>query len=65
MIHTNCPKCGSDSFDTVKWSWRDGLPPHDDHYECLSCDHVWDDASGEPIPKVQHLPSEDTEGGAP
>jgi transposase-like protein len=44
MTNTNCPKCSSESFDTIKHSWRDGLPPHDDYYECLSCEHTWDDA---------------------
>jgi DNA-directed RNA polymerase subunit M/transcription elongation factor TFIIS len=42
--NTNCPKCGSESFETVKHSWRDGVPPHDDYYECWACDHEWTDA---------------------
>ena len=47
MSETNnrCPKCGSDSYDTVKHEWRDGLPPFDDYHECCSCDHEWVDTN--------------------
>lgn len=44
LDNTLCPKCGSDSYDTIKHSWRDGLPPFEDYYECCSCDHEWTDA---------------------
>jgi DNA-directed RNA polymerase subunit M/transcription elongation factor TFIIS len=44
MTTDKCPKCGYESFETVKHSWRDGLPPHDDYYVCWSCDHEWTDA---------------------
>jgi DNA-directed RNA polymerase subunit M/transcription elongation factor TFIIS len=36
-----CPKCGSTSFDTIRHSWRDGVTPFEDYYECCSCDHSW------------------------
>jgi DNA-directed RNA polymerase subunit M/transcription elongation factor TFIIS len=42
--NNKCPKCGNESFETVKHSWRDGVPPHDDYYECWACDHEWTDA---------------------
>jgi DNA-directed RNA polymerase subunit M/transcription elongation factor TFIIS len=44
MTNDKCPKCGYEAFETVKHSWRDGLPPHDDYYVCWSCDHEWTDA---------------------
>jgi len=36
-----CPECGSDSYDTVKHDWRDGVTPFDTYHVCCSCDHEW------------------------
>ena len=42
-----CPECGSDSFDTVKHSWREGVTPYADYHICCSCGHEWDDEETE------------------
>jgi hypothetical protein len=39
-----CPKCDSEAYDTVKWSWQQGVAPHADYYVCCSCYHEWDDS---------------------
>jgi DNA-directed RNA polymerase subunit M/transcription elongation factor TFIIS len=44
LDNTQCPKCGSESFDTVKHSWREGVTPYPDYYVCCWCDHEWTDA---------------------
>jgi transposase-like protein len=36
-----CPKCNSDSYDTIKYSWRSGVSPFADYYVCCSCNHEW------------------------
>jgi DNA-directed RNA polymerase subunit M/transcription elongation factor TFIIS len=36
-----CPKCGSDSYDTIKHDWRDGVTPFDTYHVCCSCEHEW------------------------
>jgi DNA-directed RNA polymerase subunit M/transcription elongation factor TFIIS len=41
-----CPKCESESYDTVKWSWKQGIEPHADYYACCSCYHEWGDDWG-------------------
>lgn len=41
--NNTCPKCGSDSYDTVKHGWRDGVTPFDTYHVCCSCDHEWVD----------------------
>ena len=38
-----CPKCDSEAYDTVKWSWQQGVVPHSDYYVCCSCYYEWDD----------------------
>lgn len=38
-----CPKCGSEEYDTIKWSWKQGIEPHADYYACCSCYHEWGD----------------------
>jgi DNA-directed RNA polymerase subunit M/transcription elongation factor TFIIS len=47
-----CPECGSDSFDTVKHSWREGVTPYADYHICCSCGHEWDDEETEK--EVEH-----------
>ena len=42
-----CPKCGSDQYDTVKWSVFQGVEPHDDYHECCSCGNVFDEPKEE------------------
>jgi len=44
MTNTNCPKCGSDSFDTIRWSPKEGVTPYAEYYECCSCNHAWDES---------------------
>jgi DNA-directed RNA polymerase subunit M/transcription elongation factor TFIIS len=41
MTNDKCPKCGSDSFDTLRHSWREGVTPYPDVYICCSCEHEW------------------------
>ena len=38
-----CPKCGSEAYDIIKWSWRQGIEPHGDYNTCCSCYHEWSD----------------------
>ena len=38
-----CPKCGSEAYDIIKWSWRQGIEPHGDYNACCSCYHEWSD----------------------
>jgi DNA-directed RNA polymerase subunit M/transcription elongation factor TFIIS len=42
-----CPECGSDSYDTIKHSWREGVTPYPTYYVCCSCGHEWDDEETE------------------
>jgi transposase-like protein len=42
-----CPKCGSEEYDTVKWSWAQGLQPYEDYYVCCSCNNEWVDDTKE------------------
>ena len=43
MTNDKCPNCGSDSFDTLRHSWREGVTPYPDVYICCSCEHEWTD----------------------
>lgn len=36
-----CPKCGSEAYDTIKWSWQQGITPYADYFVCCSCEHEW------------------------
>lgn len=36
-----CPKCGSEAYDTIKWSWQQGTTPYADYCVCCSCEHEW------------------------
>jgi hypothetical protein len=36
-----CPKCGSEEYDTDKWSVYSGVPPFEDTHECCHCHHTW------------------------
>jgi hypothetical protein len=43
-MNETCPKCDSEAYDTIKWSWQQGIAPHADYYVCCSCSHEWDDS---------------------
>jgi DNA-directed RNA polymerase subunit M/transcription elongation factor TFIIS len=36
-----CPKCGSEEYDILKWSWKQGVEPYADYNACCSCQHEW------------------------
>ena len=36
-----CPKCGSEAYDTMKWSWQQGITPYADYNVCCCCQHEW------------------------
>lgn len=40
-MNETCPKCDSEEYDTIKWSWQQGVTPYDDYYVCCSCQHEW------------------------
>jgi DNA-directed RNA polymerase subunit M/transcription elongation factor TFIIS len=41
-----CPKCGSEEYDILKWSWKQGVEPYADYNACCSCYHEWGDDWG-------------------